>query len=62
MSLQLKDNSFRFFSHENNQTKATKVNQPCNKPLDKMFNSIYIDFKLIVSKNGGFVIGLSAKE
>ena len=27
-------------------------NQPCNKHLGKMFNSIYIDFKGILSKNG----------
>ena len=26
-----------FFSHQNNQTKGTKVNQPCDKPLHKMF-------------------------
>ena len=41
------------FFYENDQTKATKVNEPCNKPLDKMFNSIYIDFKGIYwVKNG----------
>ena len=43
-------------------TKATKVNQPCNKPLDKMFNSIYIDIKGILSKKRGSVLGLSADE
>ena len=48
--LYLKDNSSTFFSHENNQTNASKVDQPCKKPLNKMFNSIYIDFKGILSK------------
>ena len=50
-----------FFSHENNQTKVTKVNQPCNKPVDKMFDSIYINFKGILSKKRGSVLGLSAE-
>ena len=48
--LKNKNNSSTFFSHENNQTNATKVSQPCNKHLNKMFNSIYIDFKGILSK------------
>ena len=56
------DNSSTFFSHENNQTKATKVNQPCNKPMDKIFNSIYLDFKGILSKKWGSVLDLSADE
>ena len=48
--LYLKDDSSTFFSHENNQTNATKVNQPCIKHLNKMFSSIYIDVKGILSK------------
>ena len=42
--------------------KATKVNQLCNKPLDKTFNSIYIDFKGILSKKRGSVLGVSENE
>ena len=50
-----------FFSHENNQMNATRVNQPY-KPLDKMFNSVYIDFKGILSKKRGSALGLSGDE
>ena len=53
----VKDSPSTFFSHENNQTKATKVNQPCNKAFAKMFNSIYIDLKGILSKKRGSVLG-----
>ena len=60
--LYLNVNLSTFFSHENNQTRASKVNQSCNKPLNKMFNSIYIDFKGILSNKRGSVLGLSADE
>ena len=35
--------------------KAAKVNQFCNKPLDKMFNSIYIDFKGVKNRDLSWV-------
>ena len=41
---------------------VTKVNQPCTEPSHKMFNSIYIDFKGILSKERVSVLGLSADE